>query len=452
MEQWHEYRHIHYSQHLCFHNHSCGVWILCGRNHLSIQYNAQRGFPSPSLSALRGFSTLDAQNVKLTGDQTVAGNKTFSNIVNGTNGFSVGLGSDTLISRTDSDGNRLELVQENNNENYYISQYRPLAGATDKTYQNIIFPNKAGTFALTSDVNAIPVVSEITFSNVNNILSGIKIGSTSYKLLSAGSANSSGIAIQPSDSTRPASATGYVSVGIGANAVSSKQNKLTAGTGIIIDSSNKISADVSTSVSAIDYNNDNVALTGLALNGVNYKLAFPGNAKGNNSLAIGYNSTASTPGANAYGASAAVTGNYGIAIGTQCTASGSNALTIGINGIAKNDDDIAIGGNSVAQNGANVALGVGSHAYGNNSIAIGDSTFNNISNTVTFDTTGINRNLVVATPDNIVFRNFADLTKNANDAKTKFESDQKEAITAAVKANYENEITSLQSQIDQLSE
>jgi hypothetical protein len=188
-------------------------------------------------------------------------------------------------------------------------------------------------------------------------------------------------------------------------ALNGKQNKLTAGTGIIIDSSNKISADVSTSVSAIDYSNDNVALTGLALNGVNYKLAFPGNAKGNNSLAIGYNSTASTPGANAYGVSAAVTGNYGIAIGTQCTASGSNALTIGINGIAKNDDDIAIGGNSVAQNGANVALGVGSHAYGNNSIAIGDNTFNNISNTVTFDTTGINRKLVVASSDNIVFRN-----------------------------------------------
>jgi hypothetical protein len=188
-------------------------------------------------------------------------------------------------------------------------------------------------------------------------------------------------------------------------ALNNKQNKLTAGTGIIIDSSNKISADVSTSVSAIDYNINNAALTGLALNGVNYKLAFLGNATGTNSLAIGYDSTASTPGANAYGISAAVTGNYGIAIGTQCTASGSNALTIGINGIAKNDDDIAIGGNSVAQNGANVALGVGSHAYGNNSIAIGDNTFNNISNTVTFDTTGINRNLVVASSDNIVFRN-----------------------------------------------
>lgn len=196
-----------------------------------------------------------------------------------------------------------------------------------------------------------------------------------------------------------------------------KQNKLTAGNGIIIDSSNKISADVSASVVSINFDNANTALVGLALNGVNYKLAFPGNATGSNSLAIGYDSTASTPGANAYGISAAVTGNYGIAIGTQCTASGSNALTMGINGIAKNDNDIAIGGNSVAQNGANVALGVGSHAYGNNSISIGDNTFNNISNTVTFDTTGINRKLVVASSDNIIFRN-ANITNTDTTAKS----------------------------------
>jgi hypothetical protein len=60
--------------------------------------------------------------------------------------------------------------------------------------------------------------------------------------------------------------------------------------------------------------------------------------------------------------------------------------------------------------------------------------------------------LLVLVPCLPLALSLADLTKNANDAKTKFESDQKEAITAAVKANYENEITSLQSQIDQLSE
>ena len=46
----------------------------------------------------------------------------------------------------------------------------------------------------------------------------------------------------------------------------------------------------------------------------------------------------------------------------------------------------------------------------------------------------------------------ANLTKNANEAKSKFEDEQRQAVTDAVKAKYENEISSLQSQIDGLTE
>jgi hypothetical protein len=46
----------------------------------------------------------------------------------------------------------------------------------------------------------------------------------------------------------------------------------------------------------------------------------------------------------------------------------------------------------------------------------------------------------------------AELNKQANDAKTKFEQEQKDAVSSATKATYEDEINQLQSQINAISE
>jgi hypothetical protein len=240
------------------------------------------------------FNALDGNVVKLTGDQTVAGNKTFSNIVNGTNGFSVGLGSNALISRTDSDGNRLALVQENNNGNYYICQYRPLAGATDKTYQNIIFPNKAGTVSLTGDVVAI------NFDNNNPSIGGISFYGSKCKLPLVGNCSDSGVGLRSKNDS--CSATGINAVAIGSGSTASN-----SGT-IAIGQSPSATADGSISVgrNSSSSNSDSIAIGPNTI------------SSAANSLAIG-NAAHATSGA----ANIAI-GNGAVSDGTQTTAIGNS--------------------------------------------------------------------------------------------------------------------------------
>jgi hypothetical protein len=326
-------------------------------------------------TTLTGDGTTSSNlGINLASANTWSGVQTFEKNVIGNSGFSTGLGSATLISRTDSDGNRLALVQENNNGNYYISQYRPLAGATDKTYQNIIFPNKGGTIELTSDI------TNIAYDNSVGPLIGIYMNGTKYKLPRCGD--------QSTDS----------SVAIGSPTATA-----TAGSGSVAvgDSSNATAQGV-----AVGRHANSTVSGGVAV-------GYYANSSNESAVAIGPNTISSAANSLAIGNAAhATSGAANIAIGNGAVSDGTQTTSIGNIAEAHNNRSVAVGNGCISNYDYSASFGNVAIADAVNSVAIGQNAYNNIQNSATFDAKDSSNIIHMRDPSLLVFRN-AEINTNS---------------------------------------